>query len=360
MSLAPTTGLQPPPTGRPEHRGAYGRAHLTRLFRLVLLLQSGRYPNARELAERCEVSRRTVYRDLTLLAESGIPVRYRPERQGYHLAKGFFLPPTNLEEAEALALLALARQWACGYGLGLMRHAWSGAVKLVQGLTPEVRDRVLAAAEPFGADPAPRCGSTTDVRGDVHEGILASLSQLRQIRLWYRDRHTLSDECTKFSLYRLLVHDRHWFMVGRSTLHRRVEVIGVPWVQRVTLTDDRYDIPPRFNLERFLAQAWGVERGASRYDVRLRFSPRLVPELSDTPWRRGVRRLDLADGRVELLLTVDGVEEILRWVLGFGDQVEVLSPPRLRERLHEVSANVARAHLPRPAQAGGPGCGVGG
>src|SRR6266481_1883992 len=90
---------------------ACGRAQLARLFRLILMLQSERHPNARELAEWCEVSRRTVYRDLEMLAAAGIPIRFRRERQGYQLAKGFFLPPTFVEETEALALLALSRQW---------------------------------------------------------------------------------------------------------------------------------------------------------------------------------------------------------------------------------------------------------
>src|SRR5438270_439900 len=50
-------------TRRAETAGGVSRAQLTRLFRLVVILQSERYPNARELAESCEVSRRTVHPD---------------------------------------------------------------------------------------------------------------------------------------------------------------------------------------------------------------------------------------------------------------------------------------------------------
>src|SRR5206468_3326783 len=138
--------------------GVGGRAQLARLFRLVLMLQSERLPNARELAERCEVSRRTIYRDLDMLAEAGIPVRFRPERQGYQLAKGFFLPPTSLEEREALALLVLTRQWNGGEGLGLQQHACGGAARPVQGLAPGSRGRWL---EPSGRS---RTGSLSSQR----------------------------------------------------------------------------------------------------------------------------------------------------------------------------------------------------
>jgi len=333
-----------------------GGAQLGRLFRLVLLLQTERFPNARELAEQCEVSRRTIYRDLDVISDAGIPVRYRPDRQGYQLDKGFFLPPTGLDEDEAVALLVLAWQWRRGGGLWLLRHAWGGAVKMAQGLPPGVRERVLAAAEPFHAEDRV-VGPGAD-RRDVHAAVLSAIAGSRQIRVWYRATESEAVECTKFSPYRLILHGGHWFMVGRSSLHRRVEVVGIPWVQKAVLTPDNYATPPRFNLERFLGQAWGVDRDPVRYRVRLRFSARVAPELNDNIWHRTQTRVALADGRVELHFVLDGVGEVLRWVLGFGDQVEVLEPPELRRRVFEVSARAARRNRPerkvrsRPAVGG--------
>lgn len=357
MGVTPFTGSQASERRPAEAAaGAAGGAQLGRLFRLILLLQTERYPNARELAEQCEVSRRTIYRDLDVISDAGIPVRYRPDRQGYQLDKGFFLTPTALDEVEALALLVLARQWRVGGGLGLLRHAWGGAVKVAQGLPPEARERVLTAAEPFRTED--RLGEAGADRRAVHEAVLAAAAGSRQVRVWYLAADGETVECTKFSPYRLTLHGGHWFMVGRSSLHRRVEVIGVPWVRRVVLTEDGFTTPPRFNLERFLGQAWGVDRDPVRYRVRLRFSARVAPELNDHLWHCTQKRVDLADGRVELQFALDGIEEVSRWVLGFGDQVEVLEPGELRDRVFGVSARVARRHRPerklgaRPAVGG--------
>ena len=63
------------------------RLPLARLLQLLMILQSERFPNARRLAEACAVSRRTIYRDLTILEAAGISVLYRPDRQGYQLAR---------------------------------------------------------------------------------------------------------------------------------------------------------------------------------------------------------------------------------------------------------------------------------
>jgi biotin operon repressor len=65
------------------------RSQLRRLMQLILALQSSRYPSARQLAEHCEVSQRTIYRDLETLVLLGVPVRYQREKQGYQLVPGF-------------------------------------------------------------------------------------------------------------------------------------------------------------------------------------------------------------------------------------------------------------------------------
>ncbi len=348
MSETSTIAPDGPVIRRAAAGGVCGRSQLARLLRLVLILQAERFPNARAMAERCEVSRRTIYRDLDVLVEAGIPVRYRQDRQGYQLAKGFFLPPTSLDESEALALFVMARQGMGGDGLGLLRHARAGADKLVQGLPSEVRDRVMTAVEPFRD--GTRAEGFGGERGAVHDAILGSLSTLRQVRLWYREPGSTAEECTKFSLYRLVWHHTHWFLIGRSSSERRVRVIGLPWVRKVALTDDGYTVPPRFDLARFLGQAWGVRRDRSRFRVWLRFGPGVVPELCDAPRHRGMRREDLDDGGVDLHLGVDDLEEILSWVLGFGGGVEVLAPDELRGALFRVSAGVARRY--RPARRG--------
>src|SRR5271157_474765 len=96
---------------------------LARLIQLIVLLQTERCPNASRLAEICEVSRRTIYRDLATLASAGINVVYRPDRQGYELSRHLFLQPPRLENREVLGLIVLCRQWGSGDDLGLYEHA---------------------------------------------------------------------------------------------------------------------------------------------------------------------------------------------------------------------------------------------
>lgn len=328
----------------PGSSGPPGRAQLPRLLELIMAIQSDRFPNARALADRCEVSRRTIYRDLDTLAAAGIPVEYRPDRQGYQLARGCSVPLPGLDEKEAMAILVLARQWGGGASLDLLRHARDGALKLVRALPPEVRNRILVRAEPI-PDVTPRTPMPRD-RKLVYDAILDAMAERLQVRIWFREDGDGSPETTKVSLYRLVLGRGTWFVVGRSTLHRQVRVFRIPWIERASTTNDPSTIPPRFNLERFLGLAWAMERGDARHEVWLRFSARLAPEIREAHWHGSQRLAELPDRRADLHLEIDGLDEILGWVLGFGDQVEVIAPRELRERVRTLAGRMAQIHAP--------------
>jgi predicted DNA-binding transcriptional regulator YafY len=65
--------------------------------------------------------------------------------------------------------------------------------------------------------------------------------------------------------------------------------------------------------------------------VRLRFEAAVAGRVRESIWHRSQRLSELPDGRVELSLDVAGIVEVRPWILSWGDSVEVLEPPELRE-----------------------------
>src|SRR3954447_12996718 len=132
---------------------------IDRLLGYILTLQGGRRLPAAALAERFEVSRRTVYRDLVALAELGVPLVSTPGR-GYELAPGYHLPRVMLTALEA-STLALAG--------GLFRHfvahagraALESALRKIDSVLPaetraevaETRQHVCLISWPHRAAP---------------------------------------------------------------------------------------------------------------------------------------------------------------------------------------------------------------
>lgn len=112
-----------------------------RLFRLVQALRGGRLMTARTLAERLEVSERTIYRDVRDLLLSGVPIEGEAG-VGYVLRAGFDLPPLMFDRAEIEAVVLgtrMARAWG---GARLAAAAEEALRKIEAVLPPALRERV--------------------------------------------------------------------------------------------------------------------------------------------------------------------------------------------------------------------------
>ncbi|MEO8244230.1 MAG: YafY family protein [bacterium] len=100
-----------------------------RLFQIVQFLRGGRLVTARSLAERLEVSERTIYRDVADLIGSGVPVEGEAG-VGYIMRAGFELPPLMFTRDEVAALVAGARLIRAFGGAAMARASEEALVKI--------------------------------------------------------------------------------------------------------------------------------------------------------------------------------------------------------------------------------------
>lgn len=114
-----------------------------RLFGILILLQSRKYVTADAIAERFDISIRTVYRDVRALSDQGVPVHFEPQR-GYSILKGFFLPPVSFTTEEANALLLLEPLVGGLADKSIAHHYASALAKIRSVLHTNQRDAVDA------------------------------------------------------------------------------------------------------------------------------------------------------------------------------------------------------------------------
>jgi predicted DNA-binding transcriptional regulator YafY len=138
-----------------------------RLFTIVQYLRGGRHVTARTLAERLEVSERTIYRDVDELTLCGVPIEGEPGR-GYRLPKTFEIPPLMFERHEIEALVVGARFVEAWCGPGLAASARS-ALARIRGVVPPDLLNEIEDARVY----APRFGrnATKDHFEIVHRAI---------------------------------------------------------------------------------------------------------------------------------------------------------------------------------------------
>ena len=153
-----------------------------RLFRIVQLLRSRRLSTAAWLAEKLEVSVRTVYRDVADLQAQGVPIDGEAG-VGYRLVSGFDLPPLMFTTLEAQALVAAVRLAQSRLDRALALAAEDALGKIVGVLPPAAR----AAAEALPLFAAP-WGNDNDQVGVERLGVLRDAASMRRrIRFDYED-----------------------------------------------------------------------------------------------------------------------------------------------------------------------------
>src|SRR5690606_34453658 len=94
---------------------------IDRLFGIVTLLQSRRYVGVEAIAEKFEISTRTVYRDIRAINEQGIPISFEANK-GYYIVQGYFLPPISFTNDEANALILMERFLAGFADRSIQKH----------------------------------------------------------------------------------------------------------------------------------------------------------------------------------------------------------------------------------------------
>ncbi len=318
------------------------RLPLARLLQLVMILQSQPFPNARQLAELCGVSRRTIYRDLSILETAGLSVVYRSDRQGYQLERECLLQPPQLDEHEALALMLESEFGGIPEPFGSLLPVRLALTKVLHALPGGLRDRLAGVAEMI-AEAGTTASQLPEERREVHVAILNALLHRQRIRLWYREEAQSPLSTTDFGLYKLARVQGQWALVGHRSTHDDVWLYWLPWVEQALATEEPYTIPPRFHLGRFLAKL-RPEHDDRATKVHLRFSANMSAIIRDMPEVIGQSKRPGPDGTLDVILKVAALDDILSWVLSFGDDVEVIGPREFRKSLCDWAERIVRRH----------------
>lgn len=311
-----------------------------RLLSILLLLQTRGLVPASELAERLEVSVRTIYRDIEALAASGVPVyAERGRHGGIALLPGFRTDVTGLTADEARALFVLAAEGTHA-ALGL-DAALGSALRKVMAALPEphrpaaelTSRRILVDPVRWMSGPRP----AVDI-AELHDAVLTD----RRLRLGYRHSGTSDPRTYTVDPYGLVVKAGVWYLVAdRDGVPR---LFRADRVRRAGLLDAPVERRPGVEL----ADLWDELRrqveerpGRVRLRVRVRRSRLDLFLRLNAGWLTGEPRPEGRAGgewlRAEL--AVDSVEHA-RSLLSFGPNVEVLSPPEARDVLARHAAAV--------------------
>lgn len=290
-----------------------------------LLYNSPQGLRVTDLADRCGVDRRTIYRDLEALHDMGVPVW---EHQGhYGIERESYLSTVRVNLNEAVALYFAARLLS-HHSDEHNPHVVSALQKLAAGLPDTtISSHLSLVAERI---------RTRSLRTDyirVLETITRAWADRRKVAIRYRAASGDLTErviCTYF--LEVSRSEPASYVIAYDDLRHALRTFKLERVVGAEALEETYAIPDSFDPYAYLASAWGVMDEAE-VEVRLRFSPVVAARVKESIWHHSQQVIDFEDGSCELIVRVGGIREMRSWVLGWGADVEVLAPDTLREEV---------------------------
>lgn len=217
-----------------------------------LLFRSASGLRAVELAEACGVDRRTVYRDLSLLGEVGVPIEQRDGR--FWLQREQYLATIRLSFDETVALLLAA---------SAARHANPHLNTAVAKLGHSLPDSVAAHAHLL-AETAQQTAADAG-RAKMLDLLTHAWGEQRCVRLWYpaRERGSRPREVSIYFIE--LKSNGVVYVVGYDSLRERVRAFRLSRIERVELLPGKYQMPFPFDTRRYLLYLRGSSTAQTVY-----------------------------------------------------------------------------------------------
>jgi predicted DNA-binding transcriptional regulator YafY len=279
-----------------------------------------------------------MFRDLVGLRQAGVPLEFDADRDRYSIPGAYFLPPVNFTAAEALSLITLAAEMGRHERFPFREPAQTAVMKLAGSLPPGLREYSRDLTSAIEIRPAPI--SAIDDKRRFYQQLVNARAERRAVRIEYDSLTEWERITTKLRVHHLLFSRHSWYAIGRSSLHGGVRTFNVRRVLTLDELPERYTVPKNFTLERHFRNAcYFIPGPGSDDDVVVRFLPLVAKNVAEVLWHKTQRVEFQKDGSLLFHARVSGINEIVWWILGYGDQAEVIKPPTLRS----LVANRARA-----------------
>jgi predicted DNA-binding transcriptional regulator YafY len=306
---------------------------MDRRLLILMRLRAERPLRAQDLAEECECSVRTVYRDIDALCQAGVPVAAMPG-EGYRLVQGYHLPPIAFSVEEAVQLL-LGAELALGLGTEDQRQAArSASAKVEAALRPETRREVDRLRERIRVSPW-LFREASPWLAVLQQAVI----QDRVLRLRY---HSFSsDELTEREVepYFLLFYGSDWHLIGHCRLREGVRDFRCGRIREAGLLAERFERPEHVGEQH---DGHGHRHGDGD-EVRIWI------EASSVPWARegrgyGFLREEPTEGGSVFVFRGGELRRLLPWILSWGMSARVLAPASVADSVRREVEALAQSY----------------
>jgi len=304
-----------------------------RLHTIIRLLETRRGLTLDELAEECDVDRRTIHRDLNAVEQAGYSLtsEWSEGKKVYSfMTRSRNLPPITFTLPQLMSLYLLRSLGAHLAGTPFQAEI-DELFKTIHSVLP---DRHAAHLERIARVSLPLLHGARDYLqaasflGDLQKALL----QQYRIRMKYAKKGKNEVDEYEVDPYTLVFHKGGIYLIGNAVGRSLMRLFALERIRGVVLTRQRFEIPDSYQPEAHFSKAFGLVSDTTM-KVRVRFSEEIAHTIKDRIWMPRQKISTDRSGRVLVEFEAAGRMELISWILSYGIHAEVMEPPELRKEV---------------------------
>lgn len=286
------------------------------------------------------ISSRTIQRDLVELSRSyPLELDDRSKPYGWSFMKDRFKPASNMNPFEALSYLLVMDEFSGRLPRALKSYLEPQEAQAVHTLIQygpnlsNFRKKVFSVPRGFQLLPA-------EINSDTLNTVYDALLREKVLELDYWDT-----KGAKINPLGLLYRDQIAYLVCTFWQYNDIRQLAIHRIRNCNVTDEEAHIPKDFQMSSYQkSNAMGYSNTSSKLRLVLRMKEDAAWHLRETPLSHDQMISHYREGLVEVKATVQDRKDLLWWILGFGDSIEVISPEKLRGKVKDIAQKMSKIY----------------
>jgi len=295
---------------------------------MLLLQQPGKKLTVNELAERFDVSRRTIFRDFNALQEINVPVTW-DRYSGYGLIEGYKIPPLMFTSKELATIMVGLNFVKSQVDQGLVEDAKGVELKIKNVLPNELKKFMSSLEGRTIVDPYLRFGGEKKKGGSWYL-ISSAIAQQKRMQFEYT---TKSGETSirKIDPYILVFYQDHWNVIGKSHLRGEVRNFILENVNEVLILDENYELKKELDIEGLIFRP-----DESSHSIIVLVEKNEMKRLEANLPAKIINKTVVNSKQIKVEFKFDNLDYINEWLLQFGKKIKIEKPEQLIEKRKDL------------------------
>lgn len=314
---------------------------IDRLSAILIQLQGKKIVKAAEIADRFQISLRTVYRDVKALQEAGVPVGAEAGT-GYYLVEGYHLPPVMFNREEAAALLTGEKLMA-RLSDQSNKKQFSNAMQKIRAVLRSSEKDFLESLEENIAVISRRPAPAEEFPNRFLSDIQYALGKHVILSMGYFAMHNEVHSQREVEPIGIIFMNGYWYLIAWCRLRNGYRNFRMDRIKSLAVTESKYDRNRHISLKEYLEKY--AEPTAYPHVVKLRFKPEMAKRLGDQRFYYGLMEEQAVGECVEMSFLTSHLDWFGRWVLTLGKHVEIIGPEELHETMRKLAIEISDHYL---------------